>query len=132
LDSRLPVRQQVSSGAPVEIKAHVLNHAAKPHKVRIVLALQPGWTGIRTAEEQTVPARTEAVFPLSATAPAETSRRRFVLGLSAVVDGKPLGEFSSAVVDLAPVTAPSVALFRGLGQVKMQFGLKYYFNIREV
>jgi hypothetical protein len=111
-------RQQASSGAPVEIKAHVLNHAAKPHRVRIMLALQPGWTAIRTAEEQTVAARTEAVFPLSATAPTTRSRRRFVLGLSVVVDGKPLGEFSSAVVDLAPVTALSVRLFRGSGQAQ--------------
>jgi len=95
-----PFRQAALPGAPVEIEARVLNHAARPKNVRVLLNLQPGWKGIRPAAEQQIPARTEGRLRLSAMAPSAISRRRHVLGLSATVDGQPLGEFSAAIVDV--------------------------------
>jgi hypothetical protein len=43
--------------------------------------------------------RSEGAIRLQATAPANPARRRDVLGLSASINGQPLGEFAEAVVD---------------------------------
>jgi hypothetical protein len=94
-----PFRQRAAPGAQVEIEARVLNHAEKPKKVRVTLKLQEGWKPIRTTAEGTIPARTESSLRLAATAPADMSRRQ-VLGIAAEVDGRPLGEFADAIVDL--------------------------------
>lgn len=95
-----PFRQQALPGATIEIEARVMNHGARPQKVRATLNLQQGWKAIRTSAELEIPPRTEGRMRLSALAPSAISRRRYVLGLSAAVDRQPLGEVSAAIVDL--------------------------------
>ena len=51
------------------------------------------------AGETQIPARTEGRVRLQATAPSSPDRRRHVLGLSAVIDGHPVGEFAEAIVN---------------------------------
>ncbi len=96
-----PFRQKAAAGATVEIEARVLNHAAKAKKVRVGLNLPAGWKAVREAGWLTIPARTEGRIGLRAVAPGSGAHRRQVLGLSAVVDGRPLGEFAAAIVDLS-------------------------------
>ena len=95
-----PFRQQALPGATVAIEARVLNHAARPKKVQVRLNLQEGWKGIQTVAAEEIPARTEGRLRLAAGAPAATSRRRHVLGLSATVDDHNRGEVADAIVDL--------------------------------
>ena len=95
-----PFRQQALPGATVAIEARVLNHAARPKKVQVRLNLQEGWKGIQTVAVEEIPARTEGRLRLAAGAPAATSRRRHVLGLSATVDDHNRGEVADAIVDL--------------------------------
>ena len=95
-----PFRQEALPGDAVEIEARILNHAANHKKVQVTLNLQQGWKSGRTTGEQTIPAGAEGRIRLSAIAPAGVSRRRQVLGLSAVVDNRSIGEFGAAIVDL--------------------------------
>ena len=95
-----PFRQKALPGSNVEIEARVLNHAGKTKKIQVTLNLQPGWKSVHTTGEFTIPARTEGRIRLTAMAPATAPRRRQVLGLSAVVDGQPIGEFGAAIIDL--------------------------------
>ncbi len=95
-----PFRQKALPGSEVEIEARVLNHAAKPKTVQVSLKLQQGWKSVHTTGELTIPSRTEGRLRFTAVAPSTTARRRHVLGLSAVVDNQPVGEFGAAIVDL--------------------------------
>jgi glyoxylase-like metal-dependent hydrolase (beta-lactamase superfamily II) len=95
-----PYRQKALPGSTVEIEARILNHAAKPKTIQVTLNLQPGWTSLHTTGEITIPARTEGAIRLTALAPSNIAHRRQVLGLSAVVDRQPIGEFGSAIIDL--------------------------------
>lgn len=95
-----PFRQKALPGTQVSIEARILNHAAKPKKFQVSLNLQKGWQPVHTAGELTIPARKEGRIRLSAVAPDSTPRRRHVLGLSAIADNQPIGEFGAAIIDL--------------------------------
>jgi glyoxylase-like metal-dependent hydrolase (beta-lactamase superfamily II) len=95
-----PHRQNALPGSAVEIEARILNHAAKPKNVQVTLDLQPGWKPLHATGETTIPARTEGSVRLTALAPSTSAHRRQVLGLSAIVDRQPIGEFGSAIIDL--------------------------------
>jgi glyoxylase-like metal-dependent hydrolase (beta-lactamase superfamily II) len=95
-----PFRQEALPGASVEIGVRVMNHAARAKKVSVALALQEGWKEKRSVAVAEIPARTEGRLGLSAIAPERSDRRRHVLGISAVVDGRPMGESAAAIVDL--------------------------------
>ncbi len=95
-----PFRQKALPGASVGIEARALNHANKPKRLQVTLNLQSGWQPVHTTGELTIPARTEGRIRLTAIAPDTASRRRQVLGLSATVDNRPIGEFGAAIIDL--------------------------------
>ena len=94
-----PYRQTVFPGSLVEMEARVMNHSADPMKVQITLNLPEGWKSDGIAGEAQIPARTEGRVRFRATAPSLPDRRRHVLGLSAVIDGKSVGEFAEAIVN---------------------------------
>jgi len=94
-----PYRQNVLPGAPVVIEARVLNHSAKPMQISAELRLPDGWKPGSLAPEHEIPARTEGRIRLEAVAPLVPSRRRHVIGLAATVDGRPMGEFTEAIVN---------------------------------
>jgi glyoxylase-like metal-dependent hydrolase (beta-lactamase superfamily II) len=100
-----PYRQTVLPGGSVEIEARVMNHSPKPMKIQVALRLPAKWTSGQTSETAEVPARTELGIRLHATAPLATEHRRHVLGVSAVVDGRPIGEFAEAIVNFLGTTA---------------------------
>jgi glyoxylase-like metal-dependent hydrolase (beta-lactamase superfamily II) len=54
-----PYRQTALPGGPVEIEARVMNHSAKPMKVRVNLNLPEGWKSGPIREETEIPARAE-------------------------------------------------------------------------
>jgi glyoxylase-like metal-dependent hydrolase (beta-lactamase superfamily II) len=95
-----PFRQRALPGAIVEMEARALNHSEIRKKIQVSLNLPAGWQPIHTTGELTIPPRTEGRIRFSAAAPDAPSRRRHILGLSAVVDNQPIGEFGSAIVDL--------------------------------
>ncbi len=95
-----PYRQQALPGSRVEIEARVMNHSAKPKKARAMLSLPEGWMGAAAGSgDVEIPPRTEGRIRLTATAPKSPSRRRHVLGISAAIDGRPMGEFAEAIID---------------------------------
>jgi glyoxylase-like metal-dependent hydrolase (beta-lactamase superfamily II) len=94
-----PYRQTALPGGLVELEARVMNHSAKPINVRVNLQLPEGWKSGLIQKETGIPARTEGRIRLRATAPSSPGVRRHVLGLSAVVDGSPMGEFAEAIVN---------------------------------
>jgi glyoxylase-like metal-dependent hydrolase (beta-lactamase superfamily II) len=94
-----PYRQTALPGGLVEMEARVMNHSAKPINVRVNLQLPEGWKSGIIQKETGIPARTEGRIRLQATAPSSPGRRRQVLGLSAVIDGSPMGEFAEAIVN---------------------------------
>jgi glyoxylase-like metal-dependent hydrolase (beta-lactamase superfamily II) len=94
-----PYRQTALPRGLVGMEARVMNHSAKPMKVRVTLNLPEGWKSSLTSGETQIPARTEGRIRLHATAPSAPDRRRHVLGISAVVDGHPVGEFAEAIVN---------------------------------
>ena len=94
-----PYRQTVFPGSLVEMEARVMNHSGDPMKAQITLNLPEGWKTDGTAGEAEIPARTEGRVRFRATAPSFPDRRRHVLGLSAVIDGKSVGEFAEAIVN---------------------------------
>jgi len=94
-----PYRQSALPGALVELEARVTNHSAKPMKIQVSLRLPEGWKSSQLAGETEIPARREGRIQLHATAPLAPDRRRHILGLSAVVDGSPVGEFAEAIVN---------------------------------
>ncbi len=94
-----PYRQTALAGGLVEMEARVMNHSAKPMKVRVTLNPPEGWKSDHLSGETHIPPRTEGCIRLRATAPSAPDRRRHVLGLSAVVDGNPVGEFAEAIVN---------------------------------
>ena len=95
-----PYRQTALPGARVEFEVRIMNHAANPKLARAALALPEGWAQATPAGEQRIPPHTEGRLRLSAVAPKSPSRRHQVLGISATVDGKPLGEFAETIIDL--------------------------------
>jgi glyoxylase-like metal-dependent hydrolase (beta-lactamase superfamily II) len=94
-----PYRQAALPGARVEIEARVMNHSARPMLARTELNVPRGWKVERTNLEIEIPARTEGRIRLGAITPSAPPRRRAVVGISANVNGKPLGEFAEAIVD---------------------------------
>ncbi len=94
-----PYRQVALPGGLVEIEARVMNHSSKPMNVRVTLNLPEGWKSSRLRGQTEIPPRTEGRVRLQATTPSAPDHRRHVLGLSAVVDGKPMGEFAEAIVN---------------------------------
>jgi len=94
-----PYRQSTLPGGLVEIEARVMNHSAKPLRVSVNLNLPEGWKSGSMSGETQIPPRTEGRIRLNTTAPLTPGRRRHVLGLSAVVDGNPVGEFAEAIVN---------------------------------
>jgi len=100
-----PYRQTVLPGGPVEVEARVMNHSTKPMKIQLTLHLPDGWKGGQRSGATEIPARTEQGVRLHATAPLAPDHRRHVLGLSAVVDGRPIGEFAEAIVNFLGTTA---------------------------
>jgi hypothetical protein len=68
-------------------------------KARAMLDLPEGWKAGEASLEVEIPAHTEGRIRLSAAAPRTPGRRRHVLGLSAVVDGRLHREFGQAIVD---------------------------------
>jgi hypothetical protein len=94
-----PYRQNMIPGASVVIEARVMNHSARPKRVRTELKLPKDWKAGPPAVAQQIPARTEGRIHLTAIAPTAPERRRHVLGLAVTVDGQPLGEFAEAIVN---------------------------------
>ena len=94
-----PYRQTAFRWKSVEVEARVMNHSAKPMKVQASLNLPEGWKSDGITGETQIPSRTEGRVRFHATAPSAPDRRRYVLGLSAVVDGSPVGEFAEAIVN---------------------------------
>jgi glyoxylase-like metal-dependent hydrolase (beta-lactamase superfamily II) len=94
-----PYRQTVLPGSLVEVEGRVMNHSADPMKVQVTLNLPEGWKSDGITGESQIPARTEGRVRFRATAPLVPNRRRHVLGLSAVIDGRSVGEFAEAVVN---------------------------------
>ena len=94
-----PYRQTVFPGSPVEVDARVMNHSADPMKVQVTLNVPEGWKSDGMTGETQIPARTEGRVRFRATAPLVPNRRRHVLGLSAVIDGRSVGEFAEAIVN---------------------------------
>jgi glyoxylase-like metal-dependent hydrolase (beta-lactamase superfamily II) len=94
-----PYRQKALPGAAVEIEARIMNHHKSPMRARVTLNLPKGWRAGPGRDEVKIPPRSEGGIRLQATSPANPVRRRDVLGLSASIDGQPLGEFAEAVVD---------------------------------
>ena len=94
-----PYRQTVFPGSLVEMEARVMNHSADPMRAQITLNLPEGLKTDGIAGEAEIPARTEGRVRFRATAPSFPDRRRHVLGLSAVIDGKSVGEFAEAIVN---------------------------------
>ena len=94
-----PYRQTVFPGSPVEVEGRVMNHSADPMKVQVTLNLPEGWKSDGLTTETQIPARTEGRVRFRATAPSSPNRRRHVLGLSAVIDGRSVGEFAEAIVN---------------------------------
>ena len=97
--SAYPYRQSVLPGVPVVIEARVMNHSGKPKRVSAELKLPQGWTPGRNAGIQEIPSQSEGRIRLTATSPSAPDRRRHVIGLAAIVDGQPLGEFAEAIVN---------------------------------
>ncbi len=95
-----PYRQQALAGARIEVDVCVMNHGATARQARASLNLPEGWTPAASSGEQRIPARTEARIRLSAIAPKAPARRHQVLGISAAIDGKPVGEFAETIIDL--------------------------------
>jgi glyoxylase-like metal-dependent hydrolase (beta-lactamase superfamily II) len=95
-----PFRQKALPGAPVDLEARVMNHGSRPKQISVALNLPDGWKPMRVQSAASVPPHSEGRLRLSAMAPAAARRRRHVLGLTASVDGRPLGEFAAAIVDL--------------------------------
>jgi hypothetical protein len=93
-----PYGQTALAGGRIEIEARVMNHSPKPMKVQVALKVPEGWSEKAGAETR-IAAHSEGRIRLSATAPSVPARRREVLGLSAVIDGNPLGEFAEAIVN---------------------------------
>jgi len=94
-----PYRQTVFPGSPVEVDARVMNHSADPMKIQVTLNLPEEWKSDGITAETQIPARTEGRVRFRATAPSSPNRRRHILGLSAVIDGRSVGEFAEAVVN---------------------------------
>lgn len=94
-----PYRQTVFAGGLTEVEARVMNHSARPLKVQVTLNLPDGWKSELGDGKAEIPARTEGTVRLRATAPSAPDRRRHVLGLSALIDGHPVGEFAEAIVN---------------------------------
>jgi glyoxylase-like metal-dependent hydrolase (beta-lactamase superfamily II) len=95
-----PYRQPALPGARVELEARIMNHSAKSMKARAALTLPAGWAGPAAGGGNIeIPPRTEGRIRLTAIAPKSPSRRRHVLGISAVIDGRPLGEFAETIID---------------------------------
>ena len=94
-----PYRQTVLPGAPVELEARVMNHSADPMTIQVTLNLPEGWKSHGIVGETRIAARTEGRVRFQATAPPSPDRRRHVLGLSAMVDRQPIGEFAEAIVN---------------------------------
>jgi hypothetical protein len=64
------------------------------------LRLPAGWQAGPFPPARVIPARTEGRIRFQAISPAAPVRRRQVIGLAVIVDGRPLGEFAEAIVDL--------------------------------
>ena len=94
-----PYRQTVFPGSQVQLEARVMNHSADPMKVQIALKLPEGWKSDGIAGETQIPPRTEGRVRLRAIAPSVPNWRRHVLGLSAMIDGRNVGEFAEAIVN---------------------------------
>lgn len=94
-----PYRQHALPGTRVEVEVRMMNHAATPKQARAILNLPQAWTPVTASAEHRIPPRTEARVRLSAMAPKAPTRRHQVLGISAVVGGKPLGEFAETIID---------------------------------
>jgi hypothetical protein len=94
-----PYRQTAFPGSLVEVEARVMNHSADSMKVQVTLNLPEGWKSDGIAGETQIPARTEGRVRFRATAPSVPDKRRHVVGLSAVIDGKTVGEFAEAIVN---------------------------------
>jgi hypothetical protein len=94
-----PYRQPALPGARVELEVRIMNHAATPRQARAILNLPEGWAPAAASGEAVIPPRTEARIRLSATAPKAPTRRHQVLGISAAIGGKPLGECAETIVD---------------------------------
>jgi len=81
------------------VDARVMNHSADPMKIQVTLNLPEEWKSDGITAETQIPARTEGRVRFRATAPSSPNRRRHILGLSAVIDGRSVGEFAEAVVN---------------------------------
>jgi glyoxylase-like metal-dependent hydrolase (beta-lactamase superfamily II) len=95
-----PFRQQAARGARVEVEARVLNHGRRPMAAQVTLVLPAGWSALDIDSTRTIAAREEGRLGFSAIAPREPHAGRQVLGLRAIIDGRPLGECAAAIVDL--------------------------------
>jgi hypothetical protein len=76
-----------------------MNHSADSMKVQVNLNLPEGWKSDGIAGQTQIPARTEGRVRFRATAPSVPNKRRHVVGLSAVIDGRTVGEFAEAIVN---------------------------------
>lgn len=95
-----PFRQNVLPAGSLELEALVLNHSRQSMDAKVALNLPLGWEATEPAGEKQIPPQTEARIRLRAKAPARPDRRRYVIGLSAIIDDKPLGEFAEAIADV--------------------------------
>ena len=103
-----PYRQTTLPGGLVQMEGRVMNHSSQPINIQVTLNLPEGWEGSRLSGETEIPARMEGRVRFQATAPSAPDRRRHVLGLTAVVDGKPMGEFAEAIVNFLGDGRPAV------------------------
>ncbi|HEY3840471.1 MAG TPA: MBL fold metallo-hydrolase [Bryobacteraceae bacterium] len=95
-----PFRQRALPGTTVEIQARAMNHSDSRKRIQVTLNLPRAWQSVHTSGELAIPPHTEGRIRFSAVAPDNTTPRRHALGLSALVDNQPVGEFGVAIVDL--------------------------------
>jgi len=94
-----PYRQTALPGGPVEIEARISNHSSRPKSAALELRVPAGWEPA-AKKNLTIPPRSEGKVRIRTAVPEVPRRRRHVLGLAVTFDGKRLGEFAEAIVDI--------------------------------
>lgn len=95
-----PYKQSALPGSRVELEVRVLNHCDQTRMVQASLVLPDGWRPVVVSGTSRLAAGQEGRIRLSAIAPETRNPRRYVLGLSAVFNGTPVGEVAESIVDL--------------------------------
>lgn len=94
-----PFRQTALPGGAVDVEARVYNHSPQTKSASLTLRVPAGWESPAKAQI-IIPPSSEGSFRFRAVVPRAPRRRRHVLGLAVTFDGKRLGEFAEAIVDV--------------------------------